>query len=162
MLLLSVLLSLLCNPEYYLCLCQFWTSIFRFPLRLSYVLITTPSFICPNHVSQASLIVSLMFVTLTLALISSVLVLSMSILFIPIIHLNIYSPLFFLVNLLQPSLCYATSCSDQTCYIRCKNLALNITDCVYLCLSDETLKAVGPFYLVSMPGEVKKDPTQGY
>ena len=27
-----------------------------------------------------------------------------------------------------------------------------------LCLSDETLKAVGPFYLVSMPGEVK-DPT---
>ena len=26
------------------------------------------------------------------------------------------------------------------------------------CLSDETLKAVGPFYLVSMPGEIK-DPT---
>ena len=26
------------------------------------------------------------------------------------------------------------------------------------CLSEETLKAVGPFYLVSMPGEVK-DPT---
>ena len=26
------------------------------------------------------------------------------------------------------------------------------------CLSDETLKAVGPFYLVPMPGEVK-DPT---
>ena len=26
------------------------------------------------------------------------------------------------------------------------------------CLSDETLKAVGPFYMVSMPGEVK-DPT---
>ena len=24
------------------------------------------------------------------------------------------------------------------------------------CLSEETLKAVGPFYLVSMPGEVKK------
>ena len=23
------------------------------------------------------------------------------------------------------------------------------------CISDETLKAVGPFYLVSMPGEVK-------
>ena len=39
--------------------------------------------------------------------------------------------------------------------IRCKNLALYIRDCVYLCLSDETLKAVGPFYLVSMPGEVK-------
>ena len=42
--------------------------------------------------------------------------------------------------------------------IRCKNLALYIRDCVSLCLSDETLKAVGPFYLVSMPGEVK-DPT---
>ena len=28
-----------------------------------------------------------------------------------------------------------------------------------LCLSDETVKAVGPFYLVSMPGEVKY-PTQ--
>ena len=44
--------------------------------------------------------------------------------------------------------------------IRCKNLALNIRDCVSLCLSEETLKAVGPFYLVSIPGEVK-DPTQG-
>ena len=42
--------------------------------------------------------------------------------------------------------------------IRCKNLALYIRDCESLCLSDETLKAVGPFYLVSMPGEVK-DPT---
>ena len=42
----------------------------------------------------------------------------------------------------------------------CKNLALYIRDCESLCLSDETLKAVGPFYLVSMPGEVK-DPTQG-
>ena len=30
--------------------------------------------------------------------------------------------------------------------------------CLYL--SEETLKAGGPFYLVSMPGEVK-DPTQG-
>ena len=38
--------------------------------------------------------------------------------------------------------------------------ALNIRDCVSLCLSEETLKAVGPFYLVSMPGEVKY-PTQG-
>ena len=28
------------------------------------------------------------------------------------------------------------------------------------CVSDETLKTVGPFYLVSMPGEVKY-PTQG-
>ena len=42
--------------------------------------------------------------------------------------------------------------------IRCKNQALYIRDCVSLCRSDETLKAVGPFYLVSMPGEVK-DPT---
>ena len=33
-----------------------------------------------------------------------------------------------------------------------------IRDCESLCLSDETVKAVGPFYLVSMPGEVK-DPT---
>ena len=31
---------------------------------------------------------------------------------------------------------------------------------VCLCLSEETLKAGGPFYLVSMAGEVK-DPTQG-
>ena len=29
--------------------------------------------------------------------------------------------------------------------IRCKNLALYIRDCESLCLSDETLKAVGPF-----------------
>ena len=44
--------------------------------------------------------------------------------------------------------------------IWCKNLALYIRlrDCVSLCLSDETLKAVGSFYLASMPGEVK-DPT---
>ena len=45
-------------------------------------------------------------------------------------------------------------------YSRCKNLALYIRDCESLCLSDETVKVVGPFYLVSMPGEVK-DPTQG-
>ena len=51
-------------------------------------------------------------------------------------------------------------CSDQTCYIRCENVALYIRDCVSLCLSDEILKAVGPFYLVSMPGEVKS-PTRG-
>ena len=31
---------------------------------------------------------------------------------------------------------------------------------ICLCLSEETLKASGPFYLVSMPGEVKV-PTQG-
>ena len=36
--------------------------------------------------------------------------------------------------------------------------ALYIRDCESLCLSDETVKAVGPFYLVSMSGEVK-DPT---
>ena len=41
---------------------------------------------------------------------------------------------------------------------RCKNLALNIRDCLSLCLSENTLKAVSPFYLVSIPGEVK-DPT---
>ena len=37
----------------------------------------------------------------------------------------------------------------------------NVGNSVYpacQCLSDETVKAVGPFYLVSMPGEVK-DPT---
>ena len=44
--------------------------------------------------------------------------------------------------------------------IRCKNLALYIRDCESLCLSGETLKSVGPFDLVSMPGEVKY-PTQG-
>ena len=50
---------------------------------------------------------------------------------------------------------------DQACFIiRCKNLDLNISDCISRCLSEEILKAVGPFYLVSMPGEVK-DPTQG-
>ena len=44
--------------------------------------------------------------------------------------------------------------------IRCKNLALYNRDCLSLSLylSDETLKAAGPFYLVSMSGEVK-DPT---
>ena len=31
---------------------------------------------------------------------------------------------------------------------------------ICLCLSEETLKAGGPFYLVSMPREVK-DPTHG-
>ena len=39
--------------------------------------------------------------------------------------------------------------------IRWKNLALYIRDCESLCLSDETVKAVGPFYLVSMPGPGK-------
>ena len=36
---------------------------------------------------------------------------------------------------------------------------LSTLEIVNLCLSDETVKAVGPFYLVSMPGEVKY-PTQ--
>ena len=34
-------------------------------------------------------------------------------------------------------------------------MALYIRDFEYLCLSDESQKDVGPFYLVSMPGEVK-------
>ena len=46
--------------------------------------------------------------------------------------------------------------------LREKNFSLrNFGNSVYpacQCLSDETVKAVGPFYLVSMPGEVK-DPT---
>ena len=35
-----------------------------------------------------------------------------------------------------------------------QNLALYIKDCVSLCHPNESLKAAGPFYLVSMPGEV--------
>ena len=42
----------------------------------------------------------------------------------------------------------------MACYY-VKNLALDIRDCVSLCLSEETLNSVGPFYLVPMPGEVK-------
>ena len=38
-------------------------------------------------------------------------------------------------------------------YCRCKNMALHYRLCTSLCLSDETLKAVGPFYLVSMQGK---------
>ena len=45
--------------------------------------------------------------------------------------------------------------------ISCKNLALNIRGGLSPCLSEETLKAVGPFYLVSMPGEVKRSHTGG-
>ena len=41
-----------------------------------------------------------------------------------------------------------------------KNLALNIRVCVSLCLSEERLKALVPFYLVPMPWGVKY-PTQG-
>ena len=46
-------------------------------------------------------------------------------------------------------------------YSRCTNLALYIRDCESLCLSDETVKAVGPFYLVSMPGGSKISHTGG-
>ena len=48
-----------------------------------------------------------------------------------------------------------------TWHVICKKLALNIRDCESLCLSQETLKSVGPFYLVSMPGEEKKIPRRG-
>ena len=40
-----------------------------------------------------------------------------------------------------------------TCYCF-ETWAISFTP-LCLCLSEETLKAVGPFYLVSMPGEVK-------
>ena len=43
--------------------------------------------------------------------------------------------------------------------LRLRTLAIQF-NLLCQCLSEETLKAVGPFYLVSMPGEVK-DPTQG-
>ena len=41
----------------------------------------------------------------------------------------------------------------------CVNTFLSTLETVYLCLSEEMLKPFGPFYLVSVPGEVK-DPTQ--
>ena len=47
----------------------------------------------------------------------------------------------------------------KTTCCRFKTWAISFTP-LCPCLSEETLKAVGPFYLVSMPGEVK-DPTQG-
>ena len=53
-----------------------------------------------------------------------------------------------------------TSWAGNMTLLGVKNLALYVRECVSLCLSDETIKAVGPFYLVSMPGEVKH-PTQG-
>ena len=47
-------------------------------------------------------------------------------------------------------------CKNPLWVLSCKvNLFCCQTNCESLCLSDETLKAVGPFYLVSMPGEVK-------
>ena len=42
---------------------------------------------------------------------------------------------------------------------RFKTWAISFTP-LCSCLSEDTLKAVGPFYMVSMPGEVKY-PTQG-
>ena len=47
----------------------------------------------------------------------------------------------------------------KTTSCRFKTWAISFTP-LCLCLSEETLKAVGPFYLMSMPGEVK-DPTPG-
>ena len=44
--------------------------------------------------------------------------------------------------------------------LRFGTLAIQFTP-LYQCLSEEALKAVGPFYLVSMPGEVK-DPTSSH
>ena len=73
---------------------QFWSSypIFQCPLTsIFHVLITTSScvfpFTCPNPISLTSLIVSLIYATPVLALISSFLI--FSIVFIPNIHLNI-------------------------------------------------------------------------
>ena len=40
-----------------------------------------------------------------------------------------------------------------------RNMAISFIAQCHRCLSEETLKAGGPFYLVSMPEEVK-DPTQ--
>ncbi len=42
----------------------------------------------------------------------------------------------------------------ESCWGRLETLAISFTP-LCQCLSEETLKAVGPFYLVSMPGEVK-------
>ena len=50
--------------------------------------------------------------------------------------------------------------SNQACHIMLNNVALNIRDCVSLCLSEEALEAAGPLYLVYIPGEVQY-PTQG-
>ena len=39
--------------------------------------------------------------------------------------------------------------------MRSNRRELEIVNLSVTCLSDETVKAVGPFYMVSMPGEVK-------
>ena len=72
---------------------SFHLPIFQCPLTsIFHVLITTPSCVflstCPNHLSLTSLIVSLIYATPALALISSFLIFSI-IFIIPIIHLNI-------------------------------------------------------------------------
>ena len=50
----------------------------------------------------------------------------------------------------QPS---RINCSASVCFSEKSGLCL--IDEVCLCLSDETIKAVGPFYLVYMLGDVK-------
>ena len=47
----------------------------------------------------------------------------------------------------------------EFCWGRLEILAISFTP-LCQCVSEETLKDVGPFYLVAMPGEVT-DPTQG-
>ena len=53
----------------------------------------------------------------------------------------------------------SSGCGFESHWYRLETLAISFTP-LCQCLSEETLKPVGPFYLVSMPGEVK-DPTQG-
>ena len=92
----------ICSPSYIVSFISFRTTslhlsfhlpIFQCPLTsIFHVLITTPSCVflstCPNHLSLTSLIVSLIYATPALALISSFLIFSI-IFIIPIIHLNI-------------------------------------------------------------------------
>ena len=66
-------------------------------------------------------------------------------------------------SVLEMSLNPLEFCSDKPLrtlhWDRLETLAISFTP-LCQCLSEETLKAVGPFYLVPMPGEVKY-PTQG-
>ena len=57
------------------------------------------------------------------------------------------------VNLSVFLLLFIISVTHSTCGVLCTVVGFSH-------LSDETVKAVGPFYLVPMPGEVKY-PTQG-
>ena len=52
----------------------------------------------------------------------------------------------------------ATGLSRPGSNATAENFASELRNSVGQCLSEETIKAGGPFYLVSMPGEVK-DPT---